>query len=292
MTASENDFPTSPLQAADTAFAALTTGPAPLSLDCDRLGGDLGLPVGQVPLTDLRDWLLEHPRAYPARDAVWRELVLRARLSGPQWVIAAVGMAMPALVRIAADLCDGYQGDPDDIDAEVLTGFLTALKDTVDLARPAPHACLRGAAFRAGRALRLAQHTLLPVPDIEQVAAGPRIPKRPYGHPDLLVERANQLGLIDDEDTQPYIDIRLGHRAPEPIAAAHGLSVDALRMRLMRADARIAAALANGELTGTLSPEAAEQIAKQAEHRDAIRAAAAAARRPHPATAGAALAAA
>jgi hypothetical protein len=36
-------------------------------------------------LPALRDWLLRHPRprAYPARDAVWRELISRARLDGP-----------------------------------------------------------------------------------------------------------------------------------------------------------------------------------------------------------------
>jgi hypothetical protein len=273
MTASETDFPTSPLRTADMAFAALTAGPDPLSLDCDRLGAGLGLPSGQVSLPDLRDWLLDHPRAYGARDAVWRELILRARLSGPPWVLAAVAMAMPGLVRIAAQLCDGFGGDPDDIDAEVLTGFLAALKDTVDLARDAPHASLCRAAYRAGRALRLAQHALLPVPDIEQVAAGPWVPRLPYGHPDLLVERASTLRLIDDEDTQSYIDVRLGRRAIEPIAVRRGLSVDALRMRLMRADLRIAEALADGQLTGTVSRDAVEKLDRRADHRRAVRAA-------------------
>jgi hypothetical protein len=57
-------------------------------------------------------------------------------------VIAAVGMAMPALLRHAAQLATGYRGDRDDVDAEVLTGFLAALRERVDLAKPAPHAAL------------------------------------------------------------------------------------------------------------------------------------------------------
>jgi hypothetical protein len=84
MTASAvTDWPTSALQAADTAFTALTCDPDPLTLDCDALGEDLHLPPGKVPLRDLRDWMLAHPAAFAARDAVWRELILRARLDEP-----------------------------------------------------------------------------------------------------------------------------------------------------------------------------------------------------------------
>jgi hypothetical protein len=46
-------------------------------------------------------WMLAHPRPYPARDAVWRELVGMARTSDPTWTVAAVGMALPALTRFA-----------------------------------------------------------------------------------------------------------------------------------------------------------------------------------------------
>ncbi|RGC65537.1 hypothetical protein C5N14_28445 [Micromonospora sp. MW-13] len=77
----------------------------------------------------LRDWLLTHSRAYTARDAVWRELILRARLDGPAWVVAAAGMALPALRRCAGQLRVGWSGDAHDIDAEILTAFLAALRD-------------------------------------------------------------------------------------------------------------------------------------------------------------------
>ncbi|MBQ0896045.1 hypothetical protein KBX37_23610 [Micromonospora sp. U56] len=279
MNVSATDWPTSPLDAADAAFAALTCQPAPLTLDLDSCLPDDGALSGVMALPALRDWLLRHPRAYPVRDGVWRELVRRARLDGPAWVIAAVGMAMPALRRYAGQLCAGYPGDPDDIDGEVLAGFLTALRDRVDLTKDAPYAALCRAAWRAGHQLRLQASEYTTIADVEHLT-GPRTPKVPYGHPDVLVCRAVGLGILDAEDEQPYIDVRLGQRAIEPIAAGLGVTVDALRMRLGRIDIRIADALAAGLLTGIASPQATEALAAKAGHRAATRAGRATAR-PH-----------
>src|SRR5258705_10600139 len=99
MSVSPPDWPTSPLHAADTAFAALTCDPAPMTLDLDRFGPDAGLPGSVMALPALRDWLLAHPRAYTARDTVWRELVRRARLDGPAGGIAAGGVGVAAPLR-------------------------------------------------------------------------------------------------------------------------------------------------------------------------------------------------
>jgi hypothetical protein len=276
MTASAKDWPDSPLDAVDTAFAALTCDPQPLSLDLDQiadaLGDDTGLRGGVIALPALRQWLLEHPRAYTVRDAVWRELIRRARLDGPSWVIAATAMAMPALRRYAGQLHTGWAGDAADLDAEILTGFLTALRDRVELARPAPYAALCMAAWRAGYELRQRDGAeAIPVDNLEHVT-GPRTPKRPYGHPDLLVRRAVQLGIIDPGDEQPYIDLRLGRRAIEPIAARLGISVDTLRRRVERIDTRIAEALAAGLLTEVTSPRVRQDLARQAQRRQRIRA--------------------
>lgn len=278
------DWPTSHLRAADAAFVALTCEPAPLTLDCDRLlrdiDGGVVLPSGAVPLPALRDWLLGRPSDHLGRDAVWRELVLRARLRGKEWTIAAVGMAMPALVRIAGRLSAGYRGDSADIDNEVLTGFLEALRDHSDLTRPALYASLTMAAFRAGRQVRLGDDQAVPVEDIEDAAAGSRTPKAPYGHPDLLVRRAGMLRIIDETDVQPWIEVRLGRRAPEPIAARLGITVDALRMRLARADDRLARAIFEGSLTGCASSAVVERTAAQATRRTSIRAGRASVRVP------------
>ncbi|RKF23665.1 hypothetical protein [Micromonospora globbae] len=272
MTVSNTQWPDSPLDAADMAFALLTREPEPLSIDCDAFSPHLGLPAEVMTLPTVRDWLLAHPRAFPARDAVWAHVIRRARLDGPQWVIGAVGMAMPALRRYARQLRTGYRGDPDDIEAEILAGFLAALRDHVDLARPAPYAALCRAGWRAGHKARQQAGEFTPVEDVEH-ATGPRTPRVPYGHPDVLVRRAVRLGILDECDEQPYIDVRLGRRAIEPIAARLGVSTDALRMRLGRIDTRIAQALASGLLTGVASPRAAKELTARAERRAAVRAA-------------------
>ena len=276
MTVSATGWPDSPLDAVDAAFATLTCEPEPLSLDLDQLsdplGDDSGLPGGVTALPALQRWLLQHPRAYTVRDAVWRELIRRARLDGPAWVIAATALAMPALRRYAGQLHAGWAGDAYDLDAQILTGFLTALRDEVDLARPAPYARLCWAAWRAGHELRRRDGAeAIPVEDLEH-AAGPRTPRRPYGHPDLLVRRAVLLGIVDAEDEQPYIDLRLGRRAVEPIARRLGLSVDTLRRRVERIDQRITGALADGMLTDVTSPRTRDDLARRARQRRLIRA--------------------
>jgi hypothetical protein len=275
MTVSAKDWPDSPLDAVDAAFAKLTCEPEPLSLDLDQLsdpiGDDSALPGGVIALPALQRWLLKHPRAYTVRDAVWRELIRRARLDGPEWVIAATALAMPALRRYAGQLRTGWAGDAYDLDAEILTGFLSALRDRVDLVRPAPYAALCKAAWRAGHELRQRDGAeAVPVEDLEHVT-GPRTPKRPYGHPDLLVRRAVQLGIVDACDEQPYIDLRLGRRAVEPIAARLGLATDTLRRRVERIDERIADALAEGMLTEVTSPRTRDDLARKAQQRQHIR---------------------
>ena len=262
--------PASHLQAAEWGFAALSAAPACLAMDCaalaDAAGHDLGLPSGTVSLSALRDWLMANPGKEAARDAVWRELVLRARLDGGQWRLAAVGMALPGLRRHARVLSAGYRGEPADMDAEVLAGFLTGLDGQVDLAHPAPFAALLGGAFKAGHRLRAQADPAEPVEDIEAVAAGPRTPRRPYGHPDLLVQRAAQLGIINADDEKPFITVRLGGKAIEPVAQQLGITVDCLRRRLDRAGDRLAVALAKGQLTGAPMPEAATELAVKKRH--------------------------
>ncbi|MFG2043974.1 hypothetical protein [Dactylosporangium sp. NPDC048998] len=267
-TAGQEDWPSSPFACVDAAFAALTCDPDPLCIDLSHLDPALGLPSGPVNVAELRTWLARHRRNWVGLDAVWRELITRARLHGPAWVVTATALALPALVRHAAALvAGGWRGDPDDVDAEVLAGFLAALRDHVDVAKPAPYASLCRAAQRAGHRLVAQQRDVLLVDDLDAVAAGPRTPQRPWGHPDLLVRRAVELGLLDEADEQPYIDTRLGRRAIEPIAVRLGVTVDALRMRLRRVDARLARALADGVLTGTVSPQAQQALAWQAEQR-------------------------
>jgi hypothetical protein len=126
----------------------------------------------------------------------------------------------------------------------------------------------------------------VPVDDIEHALPGPRPPQLPFGHPDLLVERAATLGLIDAEDVQPWIDTRLARHSVPRTADGLGLPADLLRMRLSRADHRIAHAVTAGLLSGTVSRDTACELSDRAAERGKARAAKAA-RASHPTTAAA-----
>ena len=79
----------------------------------------------------------------------------RARSGSPAWTVGLTGVALPGLTRAVASLAAAYGGDPGDLEAEVLAGFLAALRaldpdelDSIPLASR-----LTWAAYRAGRAL-------------------------------------------------------------------------------------------------------------------------------------------
>lgn len=275
-TTSSTCWPTSALSAAATAFDTLTAEPRPvLVLDCDTLGEGLGLPAGTRTLAQLRDWMLDNPTAHEGRDQVWREVLTRATGTGPQagaWLIGAVGLAMPALLSHARTLGDGFRGDPDDLDADILTGFLAALRGDLDVSRPAPYARLTFAAWRAGHDTRRHEDTYVPTPDVP-APAGPREPRNPSHHTDLLVARAVELQLIDACDAAAFIEVNLAGQPTEYVAQEMGISTDCLRMRLVRASAILADALGQGWLSGPLSAADKAAMIRRAQHRARTRAA-------------------
>src|SRR6266545_5632378 len=136
---SASDWPSSPLDAAQRAFTLLVQPPSHVGFD--GRGFD-DLPDEILPLDDLRDLLLSPKTGVEVRDAVWRELVVRARRDGPAWVVAAVGVAMP-----------GLRGDTDDLDSELIVGFVARLK-TIDLDVPRICGRLIDAGLRAARKAR------------------------------------------------------------------------------------------------------------------------------------------
>jgi hypothetical protein len=121
-----------PLDTARSAFTWLVTGPDPVSVE-GRLFP--GLPHRPVPLNELRERLLRRRCGQATRDAVWAHLVLRSRTEGATWTLGCVGVALPALITIVATLTARFAGDPSDIHAAVLTGFVTELA-RVDLRKP------------------------------------------------------------------------------------------------------------------------------------------------------------
>ena len=115
-----------PFDAADAAFRLLCAGPQPLALHAAKVAA--GLPDRPVPLDELRVLLLHPSTSARARNQVWAELVRRARAGDPAWTVGLAGIAMPGLRRAVGSLAAAWRGDPADLQAEVLTGFLAAVR--------------------------------------------------------------------------------------------------------------------------------------------------------------------
>lgn len=238
------------LQVAGLAFDALSAAPRLLSLDCTELtaraGGDLGLPAGPLLLSELRAWLLEHADNHPAADAVWREIIRRARLD-KDWQIAALGMALPRLVRQAGTLTRDYAGDPLDIDAAMVEGFLQALTRRVPASGRGLHAKLCWAGYRAGHDVRYADTDVVVRDDLDTESDAPH---RGYGHVDLLLARAVALHIVDQDEADLIADTGLEYYPIEDLAEQSGEPVDTLRRRRERAGRRLAGGLSAGYLNG------------------------------------------
>src|SRR5580704_7946332 len=157
--AAADRYPAGPLDAldaVDAAFRLLTADPRPLAVHASRLAR--GLPDRPVPLDELRVLLLHPATSAAARNTVWAELVRRARAGDPAWTVGLAGIAMPGLRRAAGSLAAAYRGDPADLQAEVLTGFLAAVRalDPDDLDQVPLASRLCWAAWRAGQEMALA----------------------------------------------------------------------------------------------------------------------------------------
>jgi hypothetical protein len=200
----------SAITVADEAFSVLVCRPAPLAFDARGLS-DLGLPQRLIALDELRDLLVERVVRGPAVDEVWRHLTLAARSWGPEWVVGAVGLAVPGLRAIAARLAAGRSRLAEDIDAEVVAGFLAALR-TADLDRPRLWLRLMWVAWRAGhQAAQVWETSELPA----DLPSGSSTPRAPYGHPDLLLGRAVATGVLSAEEAE-----LIGHQRVRDVEVA------------------------------------------------------------------------
>ena len=250
-----------PLDAVRSAFEWLVAGPYPVSVD-GRLFA--GLPARRVPLSEVRDRLLRRRCPQTVRDAVWAHLVLLARSEGDAWTVGAVGVALPALTSIAATLSAKFAGDPSDIHAAVLSGFVAEL-DEIDLRRPRIMLRLRWAAYRAGHAC-VREALDAPVPS-GHAAEGFRstMPPPPWGHPDFVLARAVAEGAITAIEAELIGSTRLEGVPLAAAAAARDLSYQAAKKARQRAEHRLVVYLLDDAPTtahtGTGERDLATQVA-------------------------------
>jgi hypothetical protein len=224
-----------PLDSARTAFEWLVTGPEPLSIDGRFFPG---LPRRRVPLDEVRELLLNSNLPLAVVDLVWMHLVTRSRDAGGAWTVACVGVALPALFAIAAELGAKFAQDHRDLHAAVLTGFLSELA-SINLARPWILWRLRCAALREGH-LFVREALERPLPSDEDFHSSE--PTRPWGHVDFVLARAVAEGVITGEQAELIGATRLEPEYTLAQAAADwGVSYNAIAQVRHRAERRLAA---------------------------------------------------
>lgn len=234
--------PTSALSWAQTAFGLLTCQPAPLSFDARPIPG---LPDRTLPLDELRALLVGAPHYVETTDALWRQLASHVRQWGPEWTVGAVGVALPGLTRMAVRIAAAYPRHADDIDSELLTGFLHALRHA-PLQPPRVWLRLCWSAWRAGVSVVKGEPTE-ELPD--NLSTGSRSPVLPYGHPELILGRAAAAGVITAEQAELIAGTRFGDALIEQLATEQGVPATTLRMRRRRAELRVAKAVMAGSLS-------------------------------------------
>ncbi|MBA8926922.1 hypothetical protein BC739_004128 [Kutzneria viridogrisea] len=213
----------------------MVAGPEPASVEGWRFPG---LPRRRVPLDELRDLLLDPELPMATVDPVWVHLVTRSRDEGNAATVCCVGVALPALFTIAADLCAPFADDHHDIHAAILTGFLTELA-TIDLGRPWVMWRLRCAALRAGH-LFIRDALERPMPSDEDFHSSEPAP--PWGHEDFVLARAVAEGAITGEQAELIGATRLEPEYTLTQAAADwGLSYDTIAHIRVRAEQRLVA---------------------------------------------------
>jgi len=230
-----------PLDVAETTFRLLTAGPEPLSVDGAELGH--GLPGRRIPLHELAAILMHPSCAYAASDMVWRLLIERARTSGPAWVVGAVGVALPGLRAAARRLSRTYSGD---VEAEVLTGFLAALRQVKPGGPRVVQRLCSAALVTARAALRASEPARA---DVTGPAPGSAPPPSPSGHPDFVLACAVAAGVITAVEADLIGATRLEDVPVAEYAHQRGKSYWAVSKARARAEERLVAAIRSGVLS-------------------------------------------
>jgi DNA-directed RNA polymerase specialized sigma24 family protein len=251
MSATRTFASTSALQVAHRVFHLSATEPTDLYLHGEHLHADL--PPGRLLLPPLRDLLLQPGTSLAARDAVWAELIRRARDGSSSWLVAAIGMAMPGLLREARALSLGRPGERDDLESAMAEGFVRELR-RVDTTRRALCTRLIRAARRAGLA-HLHRDAGTEVTGWASLEA--KAPQAPFGHPDFVLVNAVRAGILSTQEAALIAVTRLEQVPIDTLAAELGVRTNTLVVRRHRAEHRLRDAIHAGTVTGQLTAAAA-----------------------------------
>ncbi len=225
----------SPFETLETAFHLLAAGPDPLGVDGREIGGRL--PARHLDVTELRNRLLHPSCDYATRDRAIRLLAERAQQRGSAWVVALAGTLLPGLRRRLAPWVGACPSLAADVEAEALAGLLEAIFDT-RLDREKLASCLIWTAVGRGKRLL---HNELALQARHLPASCSAEPPRPWGHPDFVLAKAVQAGVINADDAELIGETRLNRISVRTYADTHDLPFDATRQRRLRAERRLVA---------------------------------------------------
>jgi hypothetical protein len=222
----------SPFDTLERTFTLLGSEPNPLALDGR---GVPGLPDRPVPLGELKARLLHPSTRFEARDAIVDVLVTRAQADGGRWTVALAGVLLPGLRRAVWPLVQACPSKADDIEAEALAAFLSAVA-RCEPGRPRLASRLCWLARTGATRLLRAELGEQARPGTEPVSAAP---PRPWGHPDLVLAAAVRAGVICAADAELISATRIGDTDLAEAAERLGLGYWACHKRRRRAESTL-----------------------------------------------------
>lgn len=222
-----------PLDMVRTAFDHMARGPHPVWIDGATIAG---LPDQWLRIDEVRRLMLSGRATPSTGDAVWAHLVERSRAGGDAATLACLGMALPVLIGIAAQLSARFADDPRDVHAGVLDGFLTGLA-RVDVTQHGLLTRLRWAAFRGG--LAAVREALDSPPPTNKKTRGTAVTE-PSRHPDWILTCAVAEEVITGREAELIAYTRLEKHTLTALAAELGVSYKALHQVRRRAERRLA----------------------------------------------------
>jgi len=241
----------------EAAFGLLSTGWAPLGVEGRAVAAEW--PDRLLSVGELRARLLHPACPYPTRDRALNAVLHLARTEGEPWLLVLVGLLLPGLRRSARTLLLANPGLAADLEAEMFTGLLTAIR-TGPAVRARPGAELIWAARRAADRLRQAEHAER---GVAEPGGLPPAPPHPGGHPDLVLARAVAAGVLSADDAELIAATRLGQLSLHSAAELRAISYQSAHRRRSRAELTLSEWLAHnqGESTGGGGTEFEELMA-------------------------------
>ena len=251
---SSNPCARSPLSVVEEAVRQLCHSSTALRIEAARLG--LEGCAGELSMVELREVLGRRDTPVAAKNRAWVLLITQAqrenqaqanglgRSEDRGWALAAIAVALPGLRAVAGEFAHGARGSRADLEEEVLAGFLTALMQARTVGQQRFPALIR-AARRAGLAW-LRDTRDAPPATGDSTAAAPAGGSGAHrgGHPDVVLAQAVEAGILTGAEAEIIAATRLERQPLREVAAAHGVSANAVWMRRDRAEKRLVAALA------------------------------------------------